>query len=166
MNDSFYEQLVPHKSGLKENLIRIAVTAAITLFLLLTLPMLGFLSLVITIVLALAAYYFLFQKLNVEYEYTLLNHDLEVDAIYSKSKRKKLLTFDIQQAEIIAPKGSPRLNSHHPDKTMDFSSGDGSAKSFAIMTFIEQKSTCIIIEPDETMLEHMKSWMGMKLWMN
>ncbi|TCS82160.1 hypothetical protein EDD59_10221 [Muricomes intestini] len=166
MNDSFYEQLVTHKSGLKENLIRIVVTVVITLFLLLTLPLLGFLSIVITIVLALLAYYFLFQKLNVEYEYTLLNHDLEVDAIYSKSKRKKLLTLDIQQAEIIAPKGSPRMNSYHPDKTMDFSSGDSSAKAFAIMTFIDQKSTCIIIEPDETMLGHMKSWMGMKLWMD
>ena len=73
MNDSFYEQLVTHKSGLKENLIRIVVTIVITLFLLLTLPLLGFLSIVITIVLALLAYYFLFQKLNVEYEYTLLN---------------------------------------------------------------------------------------------
>ena len=34
----------------------------------------------------------------------ILNHDLQIDAIYNKSKRKHMLSFDIQSAEIIAPK--------------------------------------------------------------
>ena len=108
----------------------------------------------------------MFPKLNVEYEYTLLNHDMQVDAIYNKAKRKKIMTFDIQQAEIIAPKGSPRLNSSHPDKTIDFSSGDANAKAYAIMISLEQKNTCILIEPDETMLRHIKGWMGSKFFMD
>ena len=49
-------------------------------------------------------FYFIFPKLNVEYEYMILNHDLQIDAIYNKSKRKHMLSFDIQSAEIIAPK--------------------------------------------------------------
>ena len=164
MNDAFYEQLVARKSRPLDVVIRILIIAALALVLVFSMLLLGFLGVIITVVLAFLAYYFVFPKFNVEY--TLLNHDMEVDAIYSKSKRKKLITFDIQQAEIIAPKGSPRLNSQRPEKTMDFSSQDANAKAYSIMIQMDQKNTCIIIEPDETMLNHIKSWMGMKLYLD
>ena len=166
MNDAFYEQLVARKSRPLDTVIRILIIAALALILVFSMMFIGFLGVIITVVLAFLAYYFVFPKLSVEYEYTLLNHDMEVDAIYSKSKRKKLLTFDIQQAEIIAPKGSPRLNSQHPEKTLDFSSQDAKAKAYSIMIQLNQKNTCIIIEPDDSMLNHMKSWMGMKLYLD
>lgn len=166
MNDAFYEQLVARKSRPTDMVIRIAIIVLLALILLITFPLLGFLGILITVVLAFLAYYFVFPKLNVEYEYTLLNHDMQVDAIYNKAKRKKLITFDIQQAEIIAPKGSPRLGSSHPEKTIDYSSGDASAKAYAIMIPLDQKNTCIIIEPDQTMLGHIRGWMGSKFYMD
>ena len=49
-------------------------------------PFIGFLSFVIAVILAVVAYYFIFPKLNVEYEYIILNHDLQIDAIYNKAK--------------------------------------------------------------------------------
>ena len=101
-----------------------------------------------------------------EYEYSLLNHDLDIDAIYSKEKRKSKMNLDIQNAEIIAPKGSHRLDSYHPEATCDFSSRNANAKIFAIMIPINQKMTCIYIEPDEKMIEHMKQWMGMKMFVD
>ena len=110
------------------------------------------------------AYYFIFPRFNVEYEYTLLNYDIDVAAIFSKEKRKNITSFDIRQAEIIAPKGSPRLNSYHPAKTHDFTSGESDAKVYAVMIPLEAGVTCILLEPDRTMLEHMKSWTGMKLY--
>ena len=103
-------------------------------------------------ILALLAYYFAFPLLNVEYEYSLLNHDLDIDAIYSKEKRKSKMNLDIQNAEIIAPKGSHRLDSYHPEATCDFSSGNANAKIFAIMIPINQKMTCVYIEPDKIWL--------------
>ena len=96
MNDAFYEQLVARKSRPLDTVIRILIIAALALILVFSMMFIGFLGVIITVVLAFLAYYFVFPKLSVEYEYTLLNHDMEVDAIYSKSKRKKLLTFDIQ----------------------------------------------------------------------
>ena len=101
-----------------------------------------------------------------EYEYSLLNHDPDIDAIYSKEKRKSKMNLDIQNAEIIAPKGSHRLDSYHPETTCNFSSGNANAKVFAIMIPINQKMTCIYIEPDENMIEHMKQWMGMKMFVD
>ena len=122
------------------------------------------LSFVIAVILAVVAYYFIFPKLSVEYEYIILNHDLQIDAIYNKSKRKRLQSLDIQGAEIIAPKGSPRLNSYKPDKTYDYTSGDPNGKVYAIMIPMDQKNICICIEPDAKMIEHMSQWMGMKMF--
>ena len=101
-------------------------------------PVIGILSFVIAVILAVLAYYFVFPKLNVEYEYIILNHDLQIDAIYNKSKRKRLKNLDIQSAEIIAPKGSPRLHSYKPDKVYDYSSGNPSGKAYAIMMPMDQ----------------------------
>ncbi|MGC4019470.1 MAG: hypothetical protein QM793_09795 [Muricomes sp.] len=164
MNDTFYEQLVTRKTSAGNIVARIAIIAALALFLIFSTPLLGLFSIIITAVLAFGAYYFIFQKLNVEYEYTLLNYDMEIDVIYNKSKRQELISFDVRQSEIMAPKNSPRLNSCHPDKTLDFSSKDGTA--FALMIPINQKNTCIILEPDSKMLTQMKSWMGTKLYMD
>ena len=112
------------------------------------------------------AFYFIFPKLNVEYEYMILNHDLQIDAIYNKSKRKHMLSFDIQSAEIIAPKKSPRLNAFHPDKTYDFTSGNENADVYAVMISLDQKNSCVYIEPDRKMIEHMRQWMGSKMFLD
>lgn len=164
MNDAFYEQLVTRKSKPLDFLIRILIVVFIALVAIIGMPFLGFLAFFIAVLLAMGAYYFIFPRLNVEYEYTLLNYDIDVAAIYSKEKRKNITSFDIRQAEIIAPKGSPRLNSYHPNKTQDFSSGEADAKVYAVMIPLESGVNCILLEPDRTMLDHMKSWTGMKLY--
>lgn len=164
MNDAYYEQLVTRKTRPADNILRILLILVIPVIVLVTTPFVGFFSFILAVIYGMIAYYFIFPRFNVEYEYDLLNHDLDIAAIYSKANRKKKLSIDIQQAEIIAPKGSPRLNSYHPDKTLDFSSGAPDAKVYAVMIPVDQKLNCIFIEPDRTMMEHIKGWMGMKLY--
>ena len=164
MNDALYEQLISRRPKAYDLPVRILVILVIVAVALLGMPFVGFLSFVIAVILAVVAYYFIFPKLNVEYEYIILNHDLQIDAIYNKSKRKRLKSLDIQGAEIIAPKGSPRLNSYKPDKIYDYSSGNPSGKAYAIMMPMDQKNACIYIEPDAKMIDHMKQWMGMKMY--
>ncbi len=164
MNDALYEQLVSRRPKAYDLPVRILVILVIVAVAVLGMPFIGFLSFMIAVILAVVAYYFIFPKLNVEYEYIILNHDLQIDVIYNKAKRKRLNTFDIQGAEIIAPKGSPRLNSYKPDKVYDYSSGNPAAKAYAIMMPLDQKNVCIYIEPDAKMIDHMKQWMGMKMY--
>ena len=164
MNDALYEQLIARRPKAYDLPVRILVILVIVAVAILGMPFVGFLSFVIAVVLAVIAYYFIFPKLSVEYEYIILNHDLQIDAIYNKAKRKRLQSLDIQGAEIIAPKGSPRLNSYRPDKTYDYTSGDPNGKAYAIMMPMDQKNVCICIEPDAQMLDHMSQWMGMKMF--
>ncbi len=166
MNDALYEQLVSRKAKPYDLLVRILVILLIVAVAVLGMPFIGLLSFMIAALLALLAYYIIFPKLNVEYEYILLNHDLQIDAIYNQAKRKSLRTFDIQLAEIIAPKGSPRLNSCHPEKVFDYSSGRADAKVYAIMIPLDQKNLCIYIEPDAKMIDHMRQWMGSKMYLD
>lgn len=164
MNDAFYEQLVTRKTKPLDILLRILIIVFIALVAIIGMLFLGFLAFFIAVLLAMGAYYFIFPRFNVEYEYTLLNYDIDVAAIFSKEKRKNITSFDIRQAEIIAPKGSPRLSSYQPAKTHDFTSGEADAKVYAVMIPLESGISCILLEPDRTMLEHMKSWTGMKLY--
>ena len=164
MNDALYEQLISRRPKAYDLPVRILVILVIVAVAILGMPFVGFLSFVIAVVLAVIAYYFIFPKLSVEYEYIILNHDLQIDAIYNKAKRKRLQSLDIQGSEIIAPKGSPRLNSYRPDKTYDYTSGDPNGKAYAIMMPMDQKNVCICIEPDAQMIDHMSQWMGMKMF--
>ena len=140
MNDALCEHIVARKSKPMDFVIRVLIIVVIVAIG--GMPFLGFFAFALAATLALLAYYFAFPLLNVEYEYSLLNHDLDIDAIYSKEKRKSKINLDIQNAEIIA------------------------AKIFAIMIPINQKMTCVYIEPDEKMIEHMKQWMGMKMFVD
>lgn len=166
MNDALYELLVSRKPKPYDLVIRILVIALIILIAVLGFPFIGMFSFVLALLLALLAYYFIFPRLNIEYEYILLNHDLQIDVIYNQLKRKTVKAIDIQAAEIIAPKNSPRLNSCHPDKVFDYTSGNADAKCYAIMISLDQSNICIYIEPDQKMIDHMRQWMGSKMFLD
>jgi Ca2+/Na+ antiporter len=164
MNDAIYEHIVPKKASPKDLIKRLLVILLLAFIFFIFLGIVGPFAVVLVLILGFLAHAFIFTRLNVEYEYTLLNHDMDVDAIYSKQKRKRLLSFDFQKAEIIAPKNSPRLNAINIEKTYDFSSNDPENRAFAIIIPIQQKRTCVIIEPDQGMINHMRPWMGSKFY--
>lgn len=166
MNDALYELIVARKPKPYDLIVRILVILLIIGTALGGMLFIGMTAFLIAVLIAVLAYYFIFPRLSVEYEYALLNHDMQIDVIYNKAKRKSLMNIDIQAAEIIAPKGSPRLNSYHPDKVYDYSSGSASAKVFAIHMPKDQKNVCIYIEPDAKMTDHMKQWMGSKMFLD
>ena len=76
-------------------------------------PFIGFLSFMIAVILAVIAYYFIFPKLNVEYEYIILNHDLQIDAIYNKAKRKRLNNLIYRVLRLSRRKVHQGLNSYN-----------------------------------------------------
>lgn len=156
MNDFMYEQLVARKAKASVFLIRILVIALVAVLFFLGPLFIGFIAPPLAIVLAAAAAFLIFPKLNVEYEYILLNHDMQIDVIYNKSRRKTLLEFDIRKIEAITRNSSaPGI----PQKTYDFSTGRNTDQVYAVTVPVDQQSACILLEPDDTMKEHMNSWL-------
>lgn len=164
MNDAYYEQLVTRKSKPMDYVIRFLVVFVIIAVAFFGMPFIGFLSIFVAVLLGVLAFYFIIPRLNVEYEYVILNHDMDVDAIYSQSKRKRLMSFSLKEAEIVAPMNSSRLQSYHPVKTYDFSAGKPNTDTYALMIHPGQQMTRILFDPDETMLKHMEGWLGTKLF--
>ena len=162
MNDAIYEHIVTRKSGPFDLVKKILVIFLLVIIFMISFLILDGFAFVVILILGFLSNAFIFSKLNKEYEYTLLNHDMDVDVIYSRQKRKRILSFDFQKAEIIAPRDSPRLRSFNIERTYDFSSGDPNEKVFSIIIPLDQKRTCIMIEPDQGMINHMRPWMGSK----
>lgn len=159
MNNALYELLVPRLTQTRDRMIQalvivaiVAIAASSVIF--------GPLTLVIAIILGVASYLFIFPKFHIEYEYTLLNHDLDIDVIYKQAKRKSVIAFDLKKAEIIAPANSHRLDSYKNFKVIDCSSGDPKSKPYAIMIPMNQTMNRVLIQPDEEMIQSMRNFLG------
>lgn len=166
MNDSLYELIIVRKSRITDLLIRIFMIMATLAVSYVTMLLLGPFFILALLGMILVSVLLVFPCLNVEFEYALLNHDLEISVIYNKQRRKKKLEFDIQDAEIIAPLGSARLNHYRAAKTLNFSSGAADASVYCVFVPVGQTMTQILIEPDEKMVHLMKGWMGQKMFLD
>lgn len=160
MNDSMYEQLIPRKAALTDHLIRLLIVLAVAVLVILGVTVIGPAALTLAAAVALLAILFIFPRLKVEYEYILLNHEMQIDVIYNQSRRKTLAEFDLFKAEGIFPKKALSSQSFAAEKTYDFTSGPGSQDVYAILVNIRQQRACILIEPDETMKQHINNWAG------
>lgn len=156
MNDAIYEQLIARKAKVTDYLIRTLIIAFILILIFFGLPLIGILAILLAIAFGFISFYFVFPKLKVEYEYILLNHDFQIDAIYNKSKRKTLIEFDIQKIASIMKASE----FHTSEKTFNFTSGADSQSVYAIRTSQNGQNICILFEPDEKMKELMNKWLA------
>lgn len=103
--------------------------------------------------------YLLFLNYDLEYEYVFVNGELDIDKIMGRSRRKRCLTIDMENIDIIAAEGSYLLDSHKNGKykQLDFSSNIKENKKYVIYGNYKNESTRIIFEPNEKMLDNMKS---------
>ncbi len=160
MNDTFYEQLVQRKAGPLAPVLKVLILCILAAALVFSLLLTGFWPAIIIIALAFLLYYFVFPLLSVEFEYTILNYDVDIDAVYSKTKRKRKLSFDLRTAELIAPAGSGALSPYRFAKTYDFTSHSRPDQIYSVILSSGQTQLQVLMEPDETTLRHFRQWGG------
>ncbi len=116
-------------------------------------------------IILLVGMFYLFPKLNVEYEYIFVDGQLDFDKIIGKAKRKTMLRIDFDQVEIMAPANSHALDTYTYVKLLvkDFSSGNKDSKPYVIVANVEEKKLKILFEPNETMLSAIKQKSPRKL---
>ena len=160
MSDLYKEHLVKKESTPRDLLVRIGLIGGTGL--------LTAAGLFISPILLLAAVgmgvatWFLLPGTDLEYEYLLVNHSLDIDKVMAKTKRKKVRSFDLSQADMIAPLHSHRLdyyNSNSGIKVLDLSSGNDEHLRYAFVINDGGAVTKVIIEPDEAMINMLRSSM-------
>ena len=125
MGDLYSELLVKKDKTAKDSLLKyglIVLTVLAVFAGLIITP----LALIIAVALGIACY-FVIPKTDVEYEYLFINGDFDIDMIMSKTKRKKVKSFKLSEADLAAPLDSHRMdyyNGNQNMKVLDFSSGN------------------------------------------
>ena len=124
MNESYKELLVKKERTWKDKILynvcfTLAVFAGI-----MTLLTMSAIFLAAAVVLGILTY-FVNQWTNIEYEYLYLDREITVDKIMAQTKRKRLVTLQVDKIEILAPEKSYQLDSykHRDVKVTDYSVG-------------------------------------------
>lgn len=157
MSDLYYELLVKKNQTAKDKLIKFGLIGLVVV-----LGVGGILinPIFLTVALVLGVItYFILPSTDLEFEYLFVNGEMDVDKVMSKTKRKKVKSFSIKDAEMVASMKSHRLDYYKNNqkmKILDFSSGDPEHYRLAVITHDGADTCMIIIEPDEKLAGQIK----------
>ena len=155
VNESYIEVMVKRKTAPLVK-VRQLVAAVITVFCG-CLALIGLLPALIGVLAAGAAAYYLSLLNVVEYEYTYVDKELQIDRILGRSKRKRMETLDLMQMELLAPLSSHQLDAYRNknQKNKDYSSGE--IKQPETRYLLCMKDRQLIIEPGERLVKMIQS---------
>lgn len=99
--------------------------------------------------------YFLFPYFSVEFEYIYVNGELDFDKIYGQKNRKRVITVEMSNLEMIGPKGSHAMDSMRTMKCKeyDFTANEPDHTVYEMYIRVNQELTRIFFEPKEEILE-------------
>ena len=147
MNDTFYELLIKKNKPDTNAVILSAINIVAIVFLLILSLYIQF-AIILAVGLGFVFYYMVYPRISVEYEYSLLNADLTIDAIYNKTKRKNVLNVDLKTLETAFPTSSPKMNSQRNGKKTDCSTGD-MASSYCLIFPNNGENILLFVTPDD-----------------
>ncbi|TCT15695.1 hypothetical protein EDC18_103406 [Natranaerovirga pectinivora] len=163
MNEAFAEQIVKRKQKPSDMILKvlIVILAIILMSASLILNIVG----VILAVLIMWGAYRLYTNLNVEFEYSLSVGEIEIDKIYHKSRRKKIINFDVKKIQIMAPVFSKQYDKELSDynKVFDFTKGHISDDTYGIIVVVDKEKYKILIDPNEKFLNTIKTHIARKV---
>jgi len=161
MNDVFKEQIVKRKQTLKEKAIRFAALFICVFAFVVSFVFVQFMAFPIALVLWFAARYLL-SFLNVEYEYIFTSGDLDIDKIYDKTRRKRIYTGDVKNIQIMTPVNEMGYEAtfKRAEKTFDCTGGEYGDNTYKFMVLYKEKHIQIVFEPDGSMLDAMRPYLG------
>ena len=156
MSESYVELLVKKKKTPKDSILKGLMIAGIVILVLigLVIP----LVLIAAIALGVLAY-FKMPGLDLEFEYLYVNGELDIDKIMSKVKRKRVGSFDISKAEMVAPVKSHELDYYRQSKDLkvvDCSSGEENANVYGMVIKDEKGMKLVLFEPNQEILDDMR----------
>lgn len=157
--DTFFEQLIKKKKETKDYILMALYILAVPLALLLLtllyqIPLAGMLVLPLQVLVFYLAYKFI-TALNVEYEYAVTNGDIEIDKIFNKQKRKKLVSISSDSIVIVAPFGDGRIPQLDKNDVTDATSKNPDADVYCVV-YEDSVRKLLIFEPNEKIINEIK----------
>ncbi len=155
--DTFFEQLVTIKKDFKTYLLIVAICLFAILISAVLLFLLGNMALLPIFGVGYGAYK-LFSLLNIEYEYIITNGILDVDIIYNKSSRKRLLSLDLRTVTRLE-KYSPSFTVNINKKLLTTACNNNDENALFLVAEAEGKSNSyLVFSPDERLRSAMQKY--------
>lgn len=152
--DNFYEQLVIRQKAGKYKVVNIFTyfLGALAFLMVST----SLLAVSVAFLLAAVALFFIKGKFYDEYEYDITNDEIDVDIIYEKKKRKRLLTFSAKDIELLAQESSSYVKefSGKPEKVMVAYPNDSEAVVYVAMITGGANRLQLKFVPNEEFIQH------------
>lgn len=160
--DVFVEYLVKRRGSASDIIKKVGLVAAAAVlfaFLLFITPFAGpfsFFSIMAACGVVFGAYY-LITAMNVEYEYIMTNHEIDVDKIIAQRKRKRLVTVDVSSFERFCPFHPQEHNLADYDNCIMACIAPDAPQTYCAM-FQHHKlgRTLLVFNPDERILKGIK----------
>lgn len=107
--DVFVEQIVKKKMESKEKLTAVGIAVAALALCCVIFFLSGYLMAFTLVLVAAAIFgaYWLITNLNMEFEYAITNGDITVDKIIARRRRKRVVSIDAKEVEVMGNIGNP-----------------------------------------------------------
>ncbi len=154
MEQSYVEVSVKKKKTWQT--IAIQIAAVIVVLLLFTLVAVSRLLLILGLGGAVILFWY-WPRFNEEWEYIFCDGQLDFDIIQGGERRKHKLRVEIENADVIAPMTSPRLDGYRHLEVLDYSSLYGSDDLYGMAVRVSDNGEKVVImfEPTEKMVDLM-----------
>lgn len=162
MVEGFYESIVKHIKTPKERLLDAAfiaagIAGAVVIMILADIMTLHYVG----IAAAIASLFFGCRAAlynSWEYEYIVTSGTVDIDQIIARRKRKRMLSFDCRDCEIIAPMNRGNYYAEYKAlPTKDFTAHPAHEDNFFACMERGGVRTCILFQPTEDMVQMFKS---------
>lgn len=167
--DIFTEQIVKRKFNGKDWLICLGASVGafvliyISIFILLPLTMMPLIPLLV-IAGCIYGIYWVYSFRNLEFEYSVTNGDLTVDKIINKRRRKRVVSFDVREAEEMGKYDANRLAQREVDKRLIASDSDTGENAWYILARTPKYGrTLLVFNPNEKVLDGIKAGLPRQL---
>lgn len=154
MEQAYAENLVKRKQSIGSIIIKVFAIIFIVLLVLAT-PFFKPLLIAALILAGILIWYW--PRFKVQWEYIYCDGQLDFDQILGEEKRKNALRIEIENADVIAPIKSSRLDGYRHLEEIDYTSKQEDAIIYGIATRLPDKEDKVVLlfEPTKKMLDLM-----------
>ena len=144
-----YEELLVKRNATAWQKIQKPLIFALTAVFLIGGILIYYILMIQAIIMVIVCYFYV-PRLDLEYEYSYANGEMDIDAVFSKQSRKHKDSLSLIDIECIAPLGSHHLDAfQHGYTVLDYSANDPARKPYVFVRPNDRKLIYLQLEDDD-----------------